>query len=173
MCLCKSGICTSRPACIFEASQDQVQLSNPTKHIMITQNQNDTDIQAWFLQSCSYTVLLTRSDGVGWLHSHLSAVWMLTSTKLSSSTRNNSTLLRLIIPLIAYMIKASLEWKEIKKGEITQMQVQILTWARLTRRADFSENPSSPQRNNQHTPRRGSLCLSPWSWSHAGAINSF
>lgn len=168
MCFCKSGILTSRPACIYEASHDQVQSGNTTKHIKIIQNQNYTKIQCLiislrFLQSCNYTVLLTVPAGVGWVHIHLFAVWKPTPTKLSPSTRNNSSLLRL-----DHFLK-SLQWskpawngKGSKEGKVHKTQVQILKWPRPTSSgADFSENPPAPRRNNEHTPYRGWVQLFP------------
>lgn len=99
---------------------------------------------------------------VGWVHIYLFAVWKPTPTKLSPSTRNNSSLLRFdrFLKSLHDQSQPGME-RDQKKGK-HQMQVQILKWPGLTfSGADFSEIPPAPQRNKQHTPCRGWVPLFP------------
>lgn len=179
MCFCKSGILTSRPACIYEASHDQVQSGNTTKHIKIIQNQNYTKIQCLiislrFLQSCNYTVLLTVPAGVGWVHIHLFAVWKPTPTKLSPSTRNNSSLLRLdhFLKSLHDQSQPGME-RDQKKAKYTKHRYRF--WNDLDQHlVGLTSQKILPHLEEiMNTHHIEAECnFSPWSWIHTEAIKN-
>lgn len=85
------------------------------------------------MQSCNYTVLLTMRARVGWVHIYLFAVWKPTPTKLSPSTRNNSSLLRFdhFLKSLHDQSQPGME-RDQKKGKYTNAGTDFeMTWTNI------------------------------------------